>query len=153
MDDKIVKRYYGKTISSIELNEDVLRMKFNDSTEFELSFDQCCCEERFMSTDDDLNYYIGSKFTGAALQNLHIEEETNDAYHEVAFLNISTSLCVFTIDSHNKHNGYYSGFCLRIKGEQEKYPEYIDDLDWEESEDWYERIYSCIRFLSRWKRI
>ena len=75
---------------------------------------QRCCEHRWMSTDDDLKYFVGSK-----LQSVEVKEgpdiEYEYGYHETCFLVVTTSLGSFTCVTHNEHNGYYGGFMITAK--------------------------------------
>jgi len=76
---------------------------------------QSCCENRYMTTDDDLNKIVGGVLTridvkeGDAPKN---DEEYGE--HEIAFLEIGTDECFVTVATHNEHNGYYGGFALTI---------------------------------------
>lgn len=109
----------GKTISGLRLGEDdALHFEFSDGTKIKLSDDgQSCCELRYMRTDDDL-----AAFIGAVLEDAEIKDapDAEDEYgtHEVQFLEVKTSKGVFTMASHNEHNGYYGGFCIRAEVEQ-----------------------------------
>lgn len=103
----------NKTISALELKDDELHFTFSDGTKIKLFDDgQSCCEHRYMTTDDDLSYYVG-----AVLMDAEVAEAPNqpDEYgaHEVQFLKVKTSKGVFTMESHNEHNGYYGGFLIR----------------------------------------
>lgn len=103
----------NKTISALELKDDELHFTFSDGTKIKLFDDgQSCCEHRYMTTDDDLPYYVG-----AVLMDAEVAEAPNqpDEYgdHEVQFLKVKTSKGVFTMESHNEHNGYYGGFLIR----------------------------------------
>lgn len=111
------KASIGKTIKAITLDEEggFVRFDFEDGTTLTAADEgQSCCENRFMRTDDDLPYYVGAKLTG-----LEIKEAPNepDEYgeHEVQFLEVQTDRGVFTMASHNEHNGYYGGFYITLK--------------------------------------
>ena len=109
---------FGKTIKAIALealDPDELRIWFTDGTAIKvLDAGQSCCEERYMTTDDDL-----AAFVGATLTDMEIADgpEIGEEYdvHEVQFLVVKTSLGAFTTETHNKHNGYYGGFYLIVK--------------------------------------
>jgi hypothetical protein len=50
---------------------------------------------------------------GAEVKNApNIPDENN--FHEVQFFEIQTDRGVFTLSSHNEHNGYYGGFFLKV---------------------------------------
>ncbi len=107
------KSALNKEISALELKDDELYFTFSDGTKIKLFDDgQSCCENRYMTTDDDLPYYVGS-----VLMDAEVAEAPNrpDEYgdHEVQFLKVKTSKGVFTMESHNEHNGYYGGFSVR----------------------------------------
>lgn len=108
-------RVKGKEISSLEIKDNELLVGFSDGDKIKI-FDngQSCCENRYMSTDDDLNYYIGSKLLDGELAD---GGEKGDEYdvHEQQFLKITTSKGVFTIVNHNEHNGYYGGFSVVVE--------------------------------------
>lgn len=108
----------GKTISALRLgDDDALHFEFSDGTKLKLSDEgQSCCEQRYMRTDDDLSEFVGAKLLGA-----EIKEAPNmpDGYgeHEVQFLEVKTDRGVFTMASHNEHNGYYGGFWIVASAE------------------------------------
>ena len=109
---------YGKTIKAIaleSLDPDELRVWFTDGTAIMVLDDgQSCCEERYMTTDDDLAAFVGATLTEMEIADgPEIEEEYE--VHEVQFLVVTTSLGSFTMETHNKHNGYYGGFYLVVK--------------------------------------
>lgn len=108
----------GKTITSLVLgNDDALHFVFDDGSKIKLFDDgQSCCESRYMRTDDDLNDYVSAKLLGAEVKDApNVEDEYGD--HEVQFLEVQTSKGVFTMASHNEHNGYYGGFLIRCAKE------------------------------------
>jgi len=103
----------GKTIAALRLgDDDALHFEFSDGSKMKLSDEgQSCCENRYMRTDDNLADYVGAKLLGA-----EIKEAPNEAdeygEHEVQFLEVKTDRGVFTMASHNEHNGYYGGFWI-----------------------------------------
>ena len=119
----------GKTISALRLgDDDALHFEFNDGSKLKLSDEgQSCCERRYMRTDDNLTEYVGAKLLGAEIkeapdvndQDAEIKEapDVNDqdgwGDHEVQFLEVQTDRGVFTMASHNEHNGYYGGFLIQ----------------------------------------
>ena len=105
----------GKTISEISFSEESLILKFSDGTGIKIFDDgQSCCENRYMTTNDDIQSFVGSKFL-----NAEIREAPNAPYeygeHEVQFLLINTDKGTFAIETHNEHNGYYGGFAIAIE--------------------------------------
>lgn len=103
----------NKEIAALELKDEELLFTFSDGSKIKLFDDgQSCCEHRYMTTDDDLPYYVGSVLMDADIADApSIEDEYGE--HEVQFLKVKTSKGVFTIESHNEHNGYYGGFSIR----------------------------------------
>jgi len=115
-----------KRIASICLGregwpEDNLTLRFDDGSGIRLYDDgQSCCEHRYMTTDDDLQAFVGAKFVEAATQSA-ANQPDEWGEHEVAFLVVTTSLGAFTIETHNEHNGYYGGFWLvarKLQGDE-----------------------------------
>lgn len=103
----------GKQIASVELADDALRFSFTDGSKLTLrDAGQSCCEKRYMRTDDDLPYFVGATLLGAETRDAPSEDAEYDS-HEVEFLVVTTSRGVFTMSSHNEHNGYYGGFYVQ----------------------------------------
>ena len=101
----------GKKIVSIALVDNSLRFALSDGSNLSLRDDgQSCCEHRYMSTDDDLSYYVGAELLGFELKDA--PSIGDDEVHEVQFLDVRTSKGVFTMSNHNEHNGYYGGFWI-----------------------------------------
>lgn len=103
----------GKTITSLTLgDDDALHFVFDDSSKMKLFDDgQSCCESRYMRTDDNLTEFIGAKLLGAEIKEAPSIEMEYDC-HDVQFLEVKTDRGVFTMASHNEHNGYYGGFSI-----------------------------------------
>lgn len=116
---EIFKAAIGKTIRDVRLDdEDSLRFEFEDGSRIRVFDDgQSCCEIRYMRTDDDLSSFVGAKLLGGALKDAPPETGEYGDEHEVAFLEIQTDRGVFTMASHNEHNGYYGGFAIRVVAE------------------------------------
>ena len=106
----------GKTIAGLTLGaDDTLHFVFDDSTKMKL-FDggQRCCESRYMRTDDNLAEFVGAKLLGAEIKEAPpVKDDDDYGEHEVEFLEVQTDRGVFTMASHNEHNGYYGGFSIR----------------------------------------
>lgn len=107
----------GKTISGLALDEEggFITIDFNDGTNLRVADEgQSCCENRYMRTDDDMQHFVGAKLTGLEIKEAPDEpDEYGD--HEVQFLEVQTDRGVFTMASHNEHNGYYGGFWITLK--------------------------------------
>jgi len=110
-----IKASLGKKITKLYLGDE-LEMTFEDGTKMILADEgQSCCEYRYMSTDDTLSEYEDSIFEDIELKDAPDIEDEYREYHEVQFLDIKTSKGIFTISSHNEHNGYYGGFYITAK--------------------------------------
>lgn len=105
----------GKRIEKLSLKDDALEFIFSDGMGIAIFDDgQSCCENRYMTTDDDLSRFIGAELVSAETSSApNIEYEDGD--HEVQFLKVTTSFGVFTMESHNEHNGYYGGFSIDVR--------------------------------------
>lgn len=110
--NEAIKSGVGKTIVSLKLKDNNLLLTFSDSSQIRI-FDggQSCCENRYMTTDDDLNAFDGAVFTSVEERPV-INIPYGSGEHEVKFLLINTSLGTITLETHNIHNGYYSGFVI-----------------------------------------
>jgi len=108
----------GKELAAVELVSDELLLTFVDGTQMAMYDDgQSCCEHRYMTTDDDLAYFVDSILLGVEVADAPslITDYYDDNVHDVQFLKITTSKGVFTMETHNEHNGYYGGFTMRCK--------------------------------------
>lgn len=106
----------GKRITACRIENNTLLLDFEDGTSIDL-YDggQCCCEDRFMTTDDDPASLVGQVLTHLeAKPGPDIEEESGYGDHEQMFIEVATDKGFITLVNHNKHNGYYGGFSLKI---------------------------------------
>lgn len=117
-----VKASLNKTIARCELVGDVLRLTFDDGSVLRVFDDgQECCEDRYMTTDDDLAWYEGAQLLDIEVRDVGEREDNRDAHevqflvdaHEVQFLVVTTTKGAFTMETHNEHNGYYGGFDIK----------------------------------------
>lgn len=124
----------GKEITALELTptgnySDDLIFTFTDGTTLKMKDNgQDCCEIRYITTDDNLEDFVGATLMKAEVREapmgvVEANEFINEAEveylgHEVQFLLITTSLGVFTLESHNINNGYYSGFVVCAEFEE-----------------------------------
>jgi len=103
----------NKKIKALSIEDDALLFSFDDKTKLKIADDgQSCCESRYMRTDDDLSYYIGSTLLDFELANAP-DEPDEWGVHEVQFLKVKTDNGTFTISNHNEHNGYYGGILVK----------------------------------------
>ena len=107
----------NKIISNVYIKDNKLVFNFEDGSGVNV-FDagQNCCENRYMHSDDDLNYYTSSK-----LLNIEVAEgaekidEISGDCQESMFLHITTTRGVFVVANYNEHNGYYGGFIISLE--------------------------------------
>jgi len=105
----------GKVIKSLEMSDvgdGELLVRFEESTLIIRDDGRSCCESRYMTTDDDLNSFVGATFTGVELRDGPEMTTEYGEPHEQQFLLVNTSLGTFTVVTHNEHNGYYGGFYI-----------------------------------------
>jgi len=124
--DYKIGEYVGETIAGIKFDRDcvtchgmevegALVVTLHDGRSFMLYDDgRSCCEERYMTCDDDLDAFIGSSILGVEVRDGGSSEDEYGNEHEQQFVIFKTSLGEFTIVTHNEHNGYYGGFWLKI---------------------------------------
>ena len=115
---KALTSVIDKTITGIKLSDDVLHITFEDGGIKVWDDGQLCCETRFMRTDDVLEDYIGAKLLGMETREAPDVDNGYDA-HEVQFLVVKTDKGNVTFSNHNEHNGYYGGFSIVIRTEDE----------------------------------
>lgn len=134
--------YVGKKITDAEVKDDALYLTF-EGTDKKLKIEdggQSCCENRYMTTDDDPKSLIGGNLR--AIEEREGEDVKDPCYrcegrgtdldgeecvscsgskvcswsdHETAFVIVSTDQTSITLCTHNEHNGYYGGFALRVE--------------------------------------
>lgn len=112
----------NKKIASLKLDRDAndndgaLQFVFEDDSEMEL-YDgaRSCCESRWMHTDDDLEYFVGSDFLSIELLCGPTETSEYGDGTESMFVHISTSKGKIVLNTYNSHNGYYGGIAISIR--------------------------------------
>ena len=117
-----MNKYLGKTIANIalvdysfETNRLLIEFQGMDNKVYIQDEGRSCCEDRYMSCDDDLSYLIGSVLQSVQVKDMG-EKNNDEPYdvHEEACIEIQTAKGFVTIMSHNIHNGYYGGFIIRV---------------------------------------
>jgi hypothetical protein len=111
-----VSDHCGKIIRDIKIDNERLTLTFDDGALILTDNGQSCCEYRFMSTDDPIDYYKGLVFMGAEVAD-GPDEPNEWGEHETQFLIVNTALGSFTVVNHNEHNGYYGGFSIEASFE------------------------------------
>jgi hypothetical protein len=110
----------GKTIASVALADNRLAFTFTDGCRLGV-WDEArfCCERRFMTTDDDLPYYVGATLLNIAIRDggeiaLGAMESNARIWgaevRAFLFLVVTTDRGTFSANTYNEHNGYYGGF-------------------------------------------
>lgn len=99
-----------KIIRSLSIEDNELIIKFKKENKIILhDAGQSCCETRYMTCDDNLDYYVGAEYYDWEVRDApNIQDDCE--VHNVQFLIINTSRGSFTVANHNEHNGYYGGF-------------------------------------------
>lgn len=112
-------RGVGRTITELTIDEDTgLHFAFDDGYKMKLFDDgHICCEHRYMTTDDNLADFIGSQLLTAAVNDGPTIKDEYGYPHAMMFLVVTTSIGVFTCETHNEHNGYYGVFLIRAAAE------------------------------------
>lgn len=109
-------KYVGRSIASVALvHNHRLRIEFADGDVLYLWDDyQHCCEDRYMTCEDDLAAVAGGTILGMEVSDGPSEAiENGRSYHDCQFLRIRTTEGPIVVATHNIHNGYYGGFYLR----------------------------------------
>jgi hypothetical protein len=75
-----------------------------------------------MMTDDTLLDFVGAELVSFEIADGGNTEGEYGDVHEIQFLKVTTSLGVFTCETHNEHNGYYGGFWIKAKGVKDVIP-------------------------------
>jgi hypothetical protein len=105
----------GKVVRDISI-DGAIRVYFDDGTRLDIiDKGQQCCESRFITTDDDLEYGSGKLFLGFELKDCTGTSDDWGETHDIQFLEIKLSDCSLVFQSHNCHNGYYGGFWITCK--------------------------------------
>ena len=77
---------------------------------------QSCCENRYMTTDDELDTFVGAKVVSLdAVDGPDVEAQYDGDYHQQMFVKLETTAGTITMVTHNEHNGYYGGFDVAVK--------------------------------------
>lgn len=112
-----VKASIGKHITKIEIKDNELHLTFEGEGEGIVIWDdgQSCCEHRWLTCDDDLPYFEDSELLELDLSEGPTNHGEYGDEHETMFLKVKTSKGVFTVTTHNEHNGYYGGFWMVVR--------------------------------------
>ena len=109
-----IGEYYGKKVESAEIKDNRLNITFDDGVDISLwDNGQSCCEERYITCDDDVSSLVGGVLTDISVSDV-TESGGDYDVHEIAFVKVVTDRFAITLTTHNIHNGYYGGFGLTI---------------------------------------
>lgn len=113
--------YYGQKIVSAALKDDRLCLALSNGKKIQL-WDNAhsCCENRYITCDDDLSKIVGGVLSRIEVKEGKDEEGEYGDSHETLFVEVGTDQCFITICTHNEHNGYYGGFGLTITEDGER---------------------------------
>lgn len=112
------KNYINQEIVSSSFDNDngLIKLFFKNKNELIIYDDgQSCCEERYLTTDDDILSIVGKKLRNIELKECS-EKELDVGIHEIQFLEISTDQNFITFCCHVEHNGWYGGIDIKIEG-------------------------------------
>ncbi len=117
-----IEKLIGKEIKEIKLTDHELILKFSENDIIvlqDVQDDIQSCENRYFTTDDKLTDAVGTLFQNIEVKNVkygrNIDKNLNS--HDISFIELTTNKQSFTIEAHNKHNGYYEGFDIVISYE------------------------------------
>lgn len=108
-------KYYGRKIKSAEFTGGSFDIIFEDGTKIEITDEgQSCCENRYMTCDDDTAQLVGQTLKHIAVKESSGDSESDYGVHEICFLEVQGDQSSVTFATHNEHNGFYGGFGLNI---------------------------------------
>ena len=109
-------KFYGRKITGAVLENNSLKLSFEDGAKTAIwDAGQACCEDRYMTTDDDVQYLVGSRLIRIEEKPGPYEYDDENELTEICFVEVGTDQGFITLVTHNVHNGYYGGFDLEIK--------------------------------------
>lgn len=108
-------KYYGRKIVGAAFAGNRMTLRFDDGVSIDITDEgQSCCEERYMTCDDDVKSIVGQTLKHIVVKSQEDNSDNDYGAHEICFLEIQTDKGSITFATHNKHNGYYGGFGLNI---------------------------------------
>ena len=120
--------HFGQVISDAKLIKSgrhecngALVLKFESGGQAEV-FDAGgdCCENRYLTCDDDLSALIGGKLLSVECEAATSVDDEHGEPHEQMFVKVSTDKAVITLCTHNEHDGYYGGFDVKMVYKEER---------------------------------
>lgn len=111
-----INNHIGKKIDTISIGNYSLEIKFEDGSILEFKDSkQSCCENRYMTCDDNIDDFTGKVFKDVSIRNGNGINTKGHGDHDIEFLLIHTDNGDITVSNHNEHNGYYSGFNITVR--------------------------------------
>jgi hypothetical protein len=108
----------GRPIEAVTQQDDVLSIRFVGGGALRIWDDgQSCCENRYMTTDDELDTFVGAKVVNLEEVAGPDQEGSYGDSHEQMFVKLQTTAGTITMVTHNEHNGYYGGFYVATRWE------------------------------------
>lgn len=108
-----MKYVRGPVIKDVVVDEDSVTLHFSSGKLTLRDCGQSCCENRYMSTDDDVRDLIGQRFVCWEVKDGPGVDNDGYTQHDTQFLEIQTEGGFVTLVNHNEHNGYYGGFTVK----------------------------------------
>jgi hypothetical protein len=111
--NKAMAGVIGETIAQASLSTDVLVLRLESGKRFTLADEgQSCCENRYMTCDDDLATFAGAQVVSIEQLEGPQGDGGNDC-HDTEFVHLRTTKGTIVCQTHNEHNGYYGGFLIK----------------------------------------
>jgi hypothetical protein len=107
-----VQACIGKRILNVQMDGSRLLITMDAGLLILSDVGQSCCEDRYMTCDDDLTGFEGAELRSIEIRDAPDVDDEHGEAHEVQFLVIETTKGTITASTHNVHNGYYGGFCV-----------------------------------------
>lgn len=87
-----------------------LRMRFDGGGTLAIwDGGRSCCESRYLTTDDELESYVGARLQSFDISGVESTDDEDGDPHETVFVRLHTDAGTITLVTHNEHNGYYGG--------------------------------------------
>lgn len=105
--------FAGERITGVDLNDERVILKFPVGSLAISDAGQSCCEQRYITCDDDLTSIVGARLLKIEAKPGPDEDDEYDV-HEIMFVDVLTDVGFIQLRTHNVHNGFYGGFILKI---------------------------------------
>lgn len=124
--EEIIDGFKGRTIQKVYISDKIpntdnifpswsIIIEFTDGTGVFLVDNQpICCEDRYIKTEDNLEYLVGSRFHDVVISETLEDQRSIDDIKETTFIRILTDKAPAVFCAYNIHSGCYSGLDLTI---------------------------------------